>query len=510
MIVSSQPASHAGDAAAGAVAHRDAGEDRQGRRGRVAQQVGDRRAGQRRDPGDRQRLEPVEDALVHVLAELDAGRHAGGQRGLGEDARDDDRQVVRHAAGDRAAEDVGEHRREQQRLDRDVEELLRVAAHLLRGPPGHGQALADGVAERTAARRRSRAPTWVVAVTVSSTAGESSVIGPASFWVSSSAPWPVRAMKTSSRVGFWTVADVISSSCSRRPISTSAARLASGSGTLMPPASGVSTGSSPTTRRTTSTAWAGLRRVEQPQLQGRGADLGLELVGGALGDLDAAVDDRDPVGELVGLVEVLRGQQHRAALGDQVADGVPHLAAGARVEAGGRLVEEDQRRPGDQAGGQVEPAPHATGELRDLLVAGVLEAEPAEQLLGGRARPLLVDAEQPAEQVEVLAGGEVLVDRGVLPGDADQLAHHVRVLLDVDAEDLRAAAVHREQRGEHLEHRGLAGAVGSEDAEDLAAAYLQVDAVDGPQVAEGLHEAVGSDCQLGRGGGVRVHDHDSG
>ena len=56
---------------------------------------------------------------------------------------------------------------------------------------------------------------------------------------------------------------------------------------------------------------------------------------------------------------------------------------------------------------------------------------------------LLVDAEQPAEQVEVLAGGEVLVDRGVLAGHADQLAHHVRVLLDVDAEDLGAAAVHR-------------------------------------------------------------------
>ena len=121
---------------------------------------------------------------------------------------------------------------------------------------------------------------------------------------------------------------------------------------------------------------------------------------------------------------------------------------------------------------------------------------------------LLVDAEQPAEQVEVLAGGEVLVDRGVLPGHADQLAHHVRVLLHVDAEDLRAAAVHGQQGREHLEHRGLAGAVGSEDAEDLAAAYLQVDPVDGPQVAEGLHEAVGRNCQLGRGGGVRVHDHD--
>ena len=53
--------------------------------------------------------------------------------------------------------------------------------------------------------------------------------------------------------------------------------------------------------------------VHELQLQGGPADGRLELVGGALGDLDAVVDDRDPVGELVGLVEVLRGQQHRAA-----------------------------------------------------------------------------------------------------------------------------------------------------------------------------------------------------
>ena len=51
----------------------------------------------------------------------------------------------------------------------------------------------------------------------------------------------------------------------------------------------------------------------------------------------------------------------------ELADRGPHLAAGPRVEAGGRLVEEDQRGSGDQAGGQVETPPHAAGELRDLL-----------------------------------------------------------------------------------------------------------------------------------------------
>ena len=59
---------------------------------------------------------------------------------------------------------------------------------------------------------------------------------------------------------------------------------------------------------------------------------------------------------------------------------------------------------------------------------------------------------------------------------------------DVVAEDLAGPAVDREEGGEHLEHGGLAGAVGAEDAEDLAAVDLEVDPVDGALVAELLDE----------------------
>ena len=71
-------------------------------------------------------------------------------------------------------------------------------------------------------------------------------------------------------------------------------------------------------------------------------DAALELRRGALGDDAAVVEHRDPVGELVGLVEVLGGEEDRDAVGDQLADDLPHGAAAARVQAGGRLVEEDQ------------------------------------------------------------------------------------------------------------------------------------------------------------------------
>jgi hypothetical protein len=67
------------------------------------------------------------------------------------------------------------------------------------------------------------------------------------------------------------------------------------------------------------------------------------------------VDDGDARGELVGLLEVLRGQQDGDAGLGQAADHAPDALAGIGIEAGGRLVEEQDARRDDQRGGDVEP-----------------------------------------------------------------------------------------------------------------------------------------------------------
>ena len=56
----------------------------------------------------------------------------------------------------------------------------------------------------------------------------------------------------------------------------------------------------------------------------------------------AAIDDRDAVAELLGFVQVVRRQQHRVAVLLHLQDVAVQLAAGLRVEAGRRLVEEDE------------------------------------------------------------------------------------------------------------------------------------------------------------------------
>ena len=70
-----------------------------------------------------------------------------------------------------------------------------------------------------------------------------------------------------------------------------------------------------------------LLRVEQPHPQRARSDRGLELGGRALGDHLAVVDHRDPFGQLVGLVEVLRAEQDGGALGLERADDCPNLVA---------------------------------------------------------------------------------------------------------------------------------------------------------------------------------------
>src|ERR1035441_1662823 len=104
------------------------------------------------------------------------------------------------------------------------------------------------------------------------------------------------------------------------------------------------------TRRTSSSssrvpsrsAWAAASSeaasAAQPDV--RAGDAPFEVSRGTLGDDAAPVKHRDAAGELVGLLQVLRGEQNGDALGDEIADELPHGVAAARVQAGGGLVED--------------------------------------------------------------------------------------------------------------------------------------------------------------------------
>src|SRR5438477_343833 len=82
----------------------------------------------------------------------------------------------------------------------------------------------------------------------------------------------------------------------------------------------------------------------------------------------------------------------------------------------------------------------------------------------------------------------------VLAGEADRGAHGVGLAGDVETEHRRVAGVGREQGRKDAHGGRLAGAVGAEEAEDRPGRDLEIDAVEGGDVAEALHDPVDDDC----------------
>ena len=223
----------------------------------------------------------------------------------------------------------------------------------------------------------------------------------------------------------------------------------------------------------------------------------LQLVRGAFGDHPAAVDHRDRVGEPVRLVQVLGREQDGGAGRHAGLDRLPELEAAARVEPGGGLVQEDHRRADHERRRQVEPAAHAARVRLREPVRGVGQGEALEQLAGALLCRPAAHVVEPADHLEVLVPGQVLVDRRVLAGEADLGSERGSVPDHVEPGNARRAAVRREQRREDAYGRGLAGPVRAEQAQHGAPWYLEVDPVEGVHVLERLPKVVSFDGCVG-------------
>ena len=143
------------------------------------------------------------------------------------------------------------------------------------------------------------------------------------------------------------------------------------------------------------------RRVRQRDLDADAAGARLQLVGRALGDHATVIDHRYPVRQPVGLLEVLRREQHRRAVGDQIVDRLPQVDPRARVQAGRRLVEEQHRRPRDERRREVQPAPHAA-RVRLRHPVRRLGGEALEQLVRAHLRRRAALTVEPPHHHQVL------------------------------------------------------------------------------------------------------------
>ena len=163
---------------------------------------------------------------------------------------------------------------------------------------------------------------------------------------------------------------------------------------------------------------------------------------------------------------------------------VPEVAARLRIDAGRRLVEQEQL-------GVVE---HARGEGEPLLPAARQrsgELPGARRRVPGRRAPRPRHATarhlvQPRDEIQVLADGQVLPEREALGHVPDASFDLVLLTAEVEAEARALPRIRSEQPAHHADGRGLAAAVRPEEPEDLAALDAHGHVVDYQFLAEAL------------------------
>ena len=124
-------------------------------------------------------------------------------------------------------------------------------------------------------------------------------------------------------------------------------------------------------------------RREERLLERLGAVARLELVGRLEAEQLAVVEDPDAVREGLGLGEVVRAEQDgRVVLGAHLADELLHLLLRARVEAGGRLVEQEQDRRGQEGARERDLLLHPARQVLHRLAAAVV-GKPTRSRISG-------------------------------------------------------------------------------------------------------------------------------
>ena len=209
------------------------------------------------------------------------------------------------------------------------------------------------------------------------------------------------------------------------------------------------------------------------------------------------VDDADAVAALH-LLDVMGGDDDgEIALLAQRLHVLPQPPARLRIEADGRLVEEQHAGVMDERARDLEPSFHAGRERPHQAVAPLRELDQMQHLVDPALAPRRRHAIDEAVEIEVLVHGQAIVERGLLEHHAEAAPRLQRMGDDVDAADPRGAAVGLEDGAEDVEQRGLAGAVRAEQREQLVRPHREADIVQRQRAAIALGHAVDHDLRHG-------------
>ncbi len=190
--------------------------------------------------------------------------------------------------------------------------------------------------------------------------------------------------------------------------------------------------------------------------------------------------DGQAVHTLLQLGQDVRGDDDGDAAGLQLAQRGVEVADGLRIQAVGRLVQEQHARAAQERLRKPQALAHALGILAHRPLAGMGQAHALQHLRALAQRRAL----QAGEEAQRLQAVQVVVEHHVL-GQITQLAPRCAGAAPDNrrAGHTDVAGRGRDQAQHHLEQRALARAVVADQAEDLARRDVQVHTVDGVQRA---------------------------
>src|SRR5690606_22102312 len=196
-------------------------------------------------------------------------------------------------------------------------------------------------------------------------------------------------------------------------------------------------------------------------------------------DEPSLVDDADPIGDLLGFLYIMCGQDDRDARLAQAANELPHVLAQLDIDARGRFIEaEDFRLVGERLGDH-HAAFHAARERHDLAVLLVPEGQVLQDRFD-KGRVGLFSEQAPAEVHRVPDGFEGF-DMEFLRDQPDQGTRRLIIGENVVALHQNLAAGGIDQAANDGNQRRLAGPVWAKKRQDLTIIDVEIDAMESGQ-----------------------------
>jgi hypothetical protein len=193
----------------------------------------------------------------------------------------------------------------------------------------------------------------------------------------------------------------------------------------------------------------------------------------AQGDYLTLVDDPYAVTEHIGFLDIVSGKKDGNSFFPHLPNHIPNPPSGLGIEPYGRLIEKKDLGLMQNSSGDQETALHSAGQVSDLRLPLPPEPHIFQHFLNSFLPPLSGQSIKSAMKVEVLMDRQAFLQIYLL-------RHHSKGHLGLRGLPTQIVAADGDttrgrtgQGGHHMDCRRLAGAIGTQKAEDLSSQDLE-------------------------------------